>query len=171
MHVLLTTPGMHMWAVFGATICRANNAIVYAHDSGWIFKNIFGNFRLSIPDPSLAFISKMQAELETRFSNETVARVIVIKWLSFYLMKTIKVKCLLRWAFKVTYYATLLRTNIRRKQVCAARDGASCGSAESRKWAYARRSSGWPGSGDLERRGLGGVPAFLKRSHGKPILW
>ena len=121
MHVLLTTPGMHMCAVFGATICRANNAIIYAHDSGWIFKNIFGNLRLSIPDPSLAFISKMQAELETRFSNETVARVIVIKWLSFYLMKTIKVKCLLRWAFKVTYYATLLRTNIRRKQVSVQR--------------------------------------------------
>ena len=121
MHILLTTPGMHLWGVFGAAICRVNNAIVYAHESGWIFKTISGNLRLTIPDPSPAFISKMQAELETRFSTETVARIIVMKWISFYLMKTVKVKCLLRWAFKVSYYATLLRTNIRRKQVSAQR--------------------------------------------------
>lgn len=121
MHILLTTPGMQMWAVFGAAICRANNAIVYAHDRGWIFKTFSGNLQMTIPDPSLAFIRDMQAQLETRFSNESVARIITIKWISSYLMKTVKVKCLLRWAFKVSYYATLLCTNIRRKQVSAQR--------------------------------------------------
>ena len=53
MHILLTTPGMQMWAVFGAAICRANNAIVYAHDRGWIFKTFSGNLQMTIPDPSL----------------------------------------------------------------------------------------------------------------------
>ena len=121
MKVLLTAPDMHMWATFGASISSNANAIIYACDKGWTFKTIGGNLHMTIPDPPIAFIVEMQTTLNTRFSDDSIAKIITIKWISFYLMKTIKLKCLLRWTLKISYYAALFRITVRRKHFSAHR--------------------------------------------------
>ena len=120
MQILINLEHVHLWASFGETI-TLSKGIVYMHEGNCEFC-VFGHkHRRIIPPPSTEFIEEITALNSQVFSSVLLNKFIECNWISRYVMETLKLKCLLRWVFKMVYYSVLFQVPVRRKRFAAHR--------------------------------------------------
>ena len=125
MQILINLEHVHMWASFGETITRSKG-IVCMHEANCEF-SVFGHkHRCIIPPPSTEFIEQFTLLNSQVFSPALLNKFIDCSWITRYVMKTLKLKCLLRWVFKMVYYSILFQVPVRRKRFAAHRLSALC---------------------------------------------